>query len=263
MSFSAEWLALRAPADEAARDHGLVEMLDDWASSRPTPFQVVDLGCGAGAAWHALDGILPGADWLMIDEDPALLEIAAQIYPEPFGDGAASIRTARMDLANDIEAAVSRADLVTGFALFDLVSGPWIDRLVRSLPRDCALYAPLIVDGAELWTPQDPAERRAQAAFRSHQRRDKGFGPALGPDAAEVLAEALHEAGWEVRVAPSAWRLSGRRDRALIEALAIGAAAAVTETGALGHEERLRWMEARANADAVLIGHQDLLALPR
>lgn len=263
MSFSPDWLALRAPADDSARDTNLIEMLDDWAASRPGPLQVVDLGCGSGATFRALDPHLPGADWFLVDNDPRLLEIAMRLAPEAREDGAGSIRTGRVDLAASVEAAVQGVDLVTASALMDLVSPAWIERLVRAMPRRAALYAPLIYDGAELWTPAHPAERRALAAFREHQRGDKGFGPALGPDAAEALAEALIEAGWEVRLAPSAWRLSKRRDGDLIRALAVGSAEAVAETGALDPGALRAWSDARADAEAVLVGHQDLLALPK
>ncbi|MGG7566430.1 class I SAM-dependent methyltransferase [Rhodovulum sp. DZ06] len=261
MSFSPDWLALRAPADAAARDAGLVALLDDWAKTRPGPLKVVDLGCGAGATFAALDACLPGADWLLLDNDPDLLEIAAACAP---GDpGAGSVTTGRADLNDSIEGAVAGADLVTASALFDLASQAWIDRLVAALPKGAALYAALSYDGAESWVPAHEAEREAQKAFRAHQRRDKGFGgPALGPEAADALVEALVASGRDVRRAPSAWRLERPRDGALIEALAAGSAAAVAEIGTLDEESFAEWAAARVAAEEVLIGHEDILALP-
>lgn len=268
MSFSPDWLALRSPADAAARDAGLVAALDDWARARPGPLRVVDLGCGAGATFAALDAHLPGADWLLVDNDPELLEIAARLNPAD--PGAGGVRTGRVNLAEDVEGAVAGADLVTASALFDLVSAAWIERFVRALPPHAAVYAALSYDGAEAWEPAHPAERDAQRAFRAHQRRDKGFGPALGPEAADALAEALHETGRTLRRAPSAWRLERPRDAALIEALATGSAAAVAEIMADGRPEETgldeeifaEWAAARVAAEAVLVGHEDLLALP-
>ena len=269
MSFAPRWLALRAQADEAARDAGLVSQLDDWAKGRPGPLKVVDLGCGAGATFAALDPHLPGADWLLVDNDPDLLEIAARCG----GAEGGSVSTARVDLADAVEGAVAGADLVTASAFFDLCSEAWIRRLVAALPDGAGFYAALTYDGAELWTPAHPAEREAQKLFRAHQRRDKGFGPALGPEAADALAEALHESGREVRRAPSAWRLSRRRDGALIEELAAGCAAAVAEAldeggraaeeaSGIDDEAFAEWAATRAAAEAVLIGHEDILALP-
>lgn len=268
MSFSPDWLALRGPADAAARDAGLVAALDDWARARPGPLNVVDLGCGAGATFAALDAHLPGAEWLLVDNDPELLEIAARLNPADPGAGA--VRTGRVNLADDVEAVVANADLVTASALFDLVSAAWIDRFVRALPPTCAVYAALTYDGAESWLPAHPVEREAQKAFRAHQRRDKGFGPALGPEAADALAEALHKTGRELRRAPSAWRLERPHDAALIEELAAGSAAAVAEIsaeapdqeGSLDPEAFAEWAACRAAAEEVLIGHEDLLALP-
>ena len=49
MAFSAEWLALREPADRAARDAGLLRRAA--AAAGPAPV-IMDLGCGSGATVH-------------------------------------------------------------------------------------------------------------------------------------------------------------------------------------------------------------------
>ena len=46
-----------------------------------------------------------------------------------------------------------------------------------------------------------------RTAFNAHQRRDKGLGAALGPDAAPALATCLEKRGFQVRLALSPWRL--------------------------------------------------------
>ena len=249
MGFSADWLALRAPADAAARAPEPLARLEEWAAGRP--LRVVDLGCGTGATHRALAGRLPGARWTLVDSDPDLLALAAETGAE--------IR--RLDLARDAEDAVAEADLVTASALFDLASGDWIARLAAALPPHAALYAALTYDGRETWRPAHPAEPAALAAFHAHQRGPKGLGdgPALGPEATAALAAAL--ADRRLLVAPSPWRLTAA-DRPLIEALAEGCADAVSETGALDPETLAEWRDARRAAATAEIGHLDLLALP-
>jgi SAM-dependent methyltransferase len=248
--FSSDWLALREAADRAARDPGLMARLADWAAGRR--LRVVDLGCGTGATWRALSPHLPGAEWLLVDHDPALLQEAAR---------RTGAKTRRADLARDIASVLAGADIVTASALFDLCSRKWVDQFVAALPAPAAVYGALSYDGREVWRPAHPLEDRALAAFHSHQYGDKGFGLSLGPAAAAHLAMRLEASGRTVATARSDWRL-GPEDRPLIAALADGAAEAVAETGALKEAELTDWRAARRAAQSVEIGHLDILALP-
>ena len=257
MSFSIDWLDLREPADAAARDAGLIADLARWAGGRDPV--VLDLGSGTGSSYRALAQQI-GGRWTLTDIDASLLDEAVRRHGGEAGFGSVQ----RLDLMAGLEEvlAAQRPDIVTGSALIDLASADWLDRLAAALPRHAALYMALSYDGVEHWHPAPPAEAAGHAAFLTHQRRDKGFGPALGPDAAAHLADALRARGWEVSLARSDWRLNDGQ-RALITALADGAAEAVAETGALAPETLEDWRAARRSADRVTVGHLDLLALPR
>ena len=65
----------------------------------------------------------------------------------------------------------------------------------------------LTYDGDQRWTPEHAADAAMAAAFHAHQARDKGFGAAAGPNAADALAEAFPNAGYGVQKGDSAWRL--------------------------------------------------------
>ncbi|WP_316014885.1 class I SAM-dependent methyltransferase [Roseobacter sp. HKCCA0434] len=255
MSFSADWLALREGADARARDAGLIARLAAWTADRAP--RVLDLGSGTGASYRALAPRI-GGRWVLSDIDGDLLAVAGQHAGEVNFLG-----TRQVDLARDLEGLMAEVapDLVTGSALLDLCSTDWLDRLAAALPEEAALYMALSYDGQESWTPEPPHEARALAAFHAHQEGDKSFGTALGPAAPKHLAGALRARGHDVTLTQSPWRL-GPEDRALIEALADGAAGAVAETGQLTSEEIADWRAARRRADAVRIGHVDLLALP-
>ena len=79
-------------------------------------------------------------------------------------------------------------------------------------------------DGRRECVPGEAGDAPALAAFNLHQRRDKGFGPALGPRAAEVAAAAFAARGFRVQRAPSDWWL-GPEEAALQDALLRGWAA--------------------------------------
>jgi hypothetical protein len=154
-----------------------------------------------------------------------------------------------------------RPVLVTAAALFDLVAPAWIEGLARATAAAGAVfYTALSYDGTERWTPPHPADAAMLAAFVAHQGRDKGFGPAAGPAATELLARAFRAHGYAVSTAASPWRL-GPGDAALIRALAQGTVAAVRETGVVPEETIRGWLGARLAATACEIGHADLLAV--
>ena len=123
----------------------------------------------------------------------------------------------------------------------------------------------LSFDGRLSWRPGLAEDEQVRARFLRHQRRDKGFGPALGPHAAAHLAARLEALGHEVAVETSDWRL-GAADRPLLEAMLEGVIAAA---GEIRQDEALAGWAARRRRQLaqgelrLTVGHLDLLALPR
>ncbi|MEM9049395.1 MAG: methyltransferase domain-containing protein [Pseudomonadota bacterium] len=268
--FSADWLALREVADRSARSRLLIARLLAHFDSGATPrddaqhggavrkLRITDLGCGTGATLRALDPYLPkDTQWRLVDADALLLAEARRLLPPDL-----AIAFIKADLAASLADILAEpADIVTASALVDLVSLDWLERLLDLLPAGAALYLALTYDGREHWSPTHDAERLALEAFHTHMRRDKGFGPALGAEAAETLVDVLQGRGWTVHSAKSPWEL-GPTEQALITALADGSAAAVAETGRLDTATLGDWHVARRKASRVEIGHCDIFATP-
>jgi SAM-dependent methyltransferase len=252
--FSADWLALRADADRRARNAGLASRLTAYLEGRDS-VRALDLGAGTGANLRATAPLIAARQtWVLADNDPALLA-RAEVPP------GVSVERREADLARDLSALFEPApDLVTSSAFFDLCGADWITRLVEPCAGSgAALYAVLTYDGREEWRPSHPLDGRVLAAFHADQRRDKGLGPALGPEAHGALAGAFRARGYAVHEGESDWVLTPPGDAELIAALADGSAAAVGE--ALG-EDADAWRAVRRTAERVIIGHRDLLALP-
>ncbi len=275
--FSTDWLNLREEADQRARDADLEARLADQFARREE-LRIVDLGCGTGANARALSPHLPRVQhWRFLDNDPALLAAARARMAEwgdavgdPQGDLHMAVHDKQLviafqqaDLSGDLSAVIGpRNDLVTAAAFFDLVSAEWIARFVETVAAAGAVfYTVLIYDGEEVWMPAHDADAAVLAALHQHQHGDKGFGPAAGPDAADLLIRRFAEAGYHVYAASSPWRLEAP-DRALIAALAEGTAQAARETGMIDAATAEAWRAARVSADAAIIGHVDVLALP-
>lgn len=250
MGFSADWLALREPADRAARDEVLMASAVDAAGLAPV---ILDLGCGTGATRRAMGPLLPTAThWRMVDHDPDLLALATGPHTSVVEADLSALETLPWQ----------GVTLVTCSALLDLVSAAWIDRLVAILTEHrLPFYAALNYDGVMVWDPPDPLDTAITSAFNLHQRSDKGFGPSLGPDAFAGAVERFSNAGFTAQTADSPWRLSSR-DSALQAELVHGIASAAAELGA---SDNAGW--ALRRRDLVLqtsmrVGHHDLLALP-
>ena len=253
--FSADWLALRAGADARARDPGLGARLGAYFAGRGA-VRVLDLGAGSGANLRATAPMIAAPQhWLLADHDAALLARAGAA-PD------ATIERREVDLAGDLAGLFDPApDLVTASALLDLCGADWTGRLA-ALAAACgaALYVVLSYDGREDWRPPHALDAEVLAAFQADQRRDKGLGPALGPEAHAHLGATLRGHGYRVFEAASDWDLAQPDDAALIAALADGSADAVED--AIGADRAGVWRAARLAARSVTIGHRDLLALP-
>ena len=74
--FSAEWLALREPADHASRNRSVAGGLAGYFGNRDSVV-VVDLGCGTGSNLRATSQLLPDRQsWTLVDYDLDLLAAA-------------------------------------------------------------------------------------------------------------------------------------------------------------------------------------------
>jgi hypothetical protein len=275
--FSPDWLALREPADHAARNPQVLAAVGSTFAGRQS-LAIVDLGSGAGSNLRGSYMALPARQhWTLVDADSRLLSVArrklaewadeAQEQGEELvlrkDDKTLTVDFRQADLTKELEWVLGwQPDLVTAAALFDLASARWLERFVASLvSMRLPLYTVLTYDGRESWQPTHPEDQRMLTAFHHHQRGDKGFGPAAGPDATEALAQAFRKAGCAVTVGESPWQLDVAQSD-LVRELASGIAAAVTETGHVSSEAVASWLDAKRNAVSVNIGHQDLWARP-
>ena len=268
-SFDAGWLALREPADHRARDDSLLRILNArWRLLGWT--RVLDLGSGTGSNLRYLRSRLPTPqEWTLVDRDPLLLKHAAT--------AGAGVRLTRIvgELADEGLAEITRAHLVTASALLDLVSESWLrDLSLACRSADCGVLFTLTYVGEISWTSEggeaeedpDPHDRLVRDAVNAHQRRDKGLGPALGPEAVAVAEELFHSVGYDTWSAPSPWRL-GPEDAELVGALIRGWEEVASEQRPQEARDIRAWGErkrgrVRAAEFDLQVGHMDLLALP-
>ena len=266
--FSIDWLNLREDADRRARDSALRERALAWLEDGRSPVQepiVVDLGAGTGSTLRAL--AVPSGmplNWRLVDHDQALLAEASRRH-----GSMQRVETCSADLSHIETLPLVGARLVTASALFDLVSAEFIEALAGMLQTQCqqspvGIYAALNYDGLTQWTPAHPLDDLVLEAFNRDQRQDKGFGPALGPEAGPVMQKLFAQAGFEVYSASSPWLLDDA-DHQMVAALITGIAGAVAGSpglDAIALADWVRFRQANATSGTCTVGHTDLLALP-
>jgi hypothetical protein len=293
--FSADWLHLREPFDLAARETaavalGLPARLAPWRAQAPDEaLAVIDLACGHGANLRALAPSLGGAQhWRLVDHDPALLaavpealaawahrnkyrfmlESGAEQAPAIDGPGfRAEVVCQRVDLARDLASLdFGEAPLITASALLDLVSTPWLQTLIdKASAAGAAMVFGLTVDGSTTWTPADPGDELVRGHFDQHQRRDKGFGPALGSQAAAIALQQLAAGGYETLQTQTDWVIDGALAPQMQRSIVEGMAAAALEQNPAAQDAVRSWKSRRCAAirnSRLRVGHVDIAATP-
>ncbi len=261
--FDKDWLALREPVDRRARADALVERLSRHLEEAEAP-AIIDIGCGTGSTWRSLSGRVPrSATWQLLDYDPVLLAEAERRI-----GGASDVTFRQFDLNQFEDLPLGQVTVVTASALFDLCSADFCNRFAEALVRSrTGLYAALNYDGVIEWSVRHPLDGQVVIDFNQHQRSDKGFGPALGPDATDHLRLAFENLRYRVSVATSPW-VMGPEDTDLQSAFLKGLEQPLLETGSLTAPEVKSWLDFRLEAvgqagSSCVVGHTDILALPR
>ncbi len=280
-----DWLALREPADVAARSATLTRATVD-ALSRHHRLDVLDLGTGTGSNLRYLASRLPAPQrWLLVDRDPALLA-AAPIRTSSWGaangyevtidrdqfairgrDVDCRVTTRRLDLGSLADPDMfSGRQLVTASALLDLVSEDWLGALAaRCLESRAVVLLALTYAGRSHCSPEEPEDDAIRDLMNRHQRAsDKGFGRAVGPEAVACAARQFAAVGYHVQRAASDWVLPPDMQE-LQRQLIGGWADAALEIAPDRAELVASWLARRlahveARRSRVIVGHEDLAA---
>ena len=257
---------LREPYDRRARNAAVLDAVVAALADRPS-VTIVDLACGTGSTFARSAPRCQGAAELA----------AGRQRSQPAGARAAIVaprtspsRPSPIDLNRDLEAALDGpVDLVTTSALLDLVSDEWL-RAARGRGRGAAAAG---LCGAELRRPHRDRRRPIRstqtivAAVNAHQRTDKGFGPALGPAAAQTAIERFERVGYSVVQGASDW-VFGPQDREIQtrDAVGLGRCRARDRRRA-ARPTSIGWLTRRrdlvaAGRSSIRVGHVDLFARP-
>ena len=266
--FDAQWLALREPADHAARSLMLTRQTIDWLRKRGHQAPVIaDIGSGTGSNWRYLSGALAAAGrdsghWHLFDQDASLLGTVPQTESGP------ELHVERLEAATLEQRLPRPLDLLTASALIDLVSRDWLDALAEAAAeRQAAVLVVLSYAGCFRLRPEHPDDGNLRQRVNEHQHGDKGTGAACGPEASGYLTTALKARGYAVNCESSIWRLDGGQpalQKALMEGWVEAARAQLAAGDSLWLDQWLaeRTRQADQGELVIEVDHTDLLGVP-
>lgn len=261
--FSADWLALREPIDLAARNN-VVEAA--FCAALPSgPVRLQDLASGAGSTVVALSRLLKSRqEWHLCDHDPILLDVALRRF-ESSANLDVNIR--QIDLSTELDhLKFDEVDGITTSAFLDLVTEGFLGDLVDAVTRSGKPFlASLTYDGRAMCSPDDCMDEDIRLAMNAHQKTDKGFGAALGPDAAMVAESRFNAAGYRVVSGTSDWRATvgakAFQNQLIAGWLSAGRAMGL-EAAALDKWHERRRGEIDDGILEITVGHVDFAAIP-
>jgi len=138
--------------------------------------------------------------------------------------------------------------------------------VTEAAARRLPVYAALSYDGLATLNPADQLDTAVIDAVNEHQRYDKGFGPALGPEAAATAPARFEAVGYTVSQGASDW-VFGPRDGEIQSEVLTGWAVAAREIGTSSIGEIIGWLARRrdhiaAGRSSMRVGHVDFFAQP-
>ena len=255
--------SLREPYDRRARNAAVLDAVVAALAGRPS-VAIVDLACGTGSTFRALrPRIKARQSWRLADNDLSLLARAPQSSPpdltsRPCRSISPTI-SKRRSTARSIWSRRRRCSISCRTSGCERLA---VETAARRLP----VYAALSYDGRIEMTPADAADEKIIDAVNQHQRTDKGFGPALGPDAAQKAVERFERVGYSVVQGASDW-VFGPKDREIQIEMLTGWAAAAREMGDVPLPDIVGWLTRRrdlvaAGRSSIRVGHVDFFARP-
>jgi hypothetical protein len=263
--FSAEWLNLREPVDARSRSEELVAELAARVPLRG--LRALDLGSGTGANIRYLAPRLSGEQqWVALDNDSALLKQQGALLGNI--SSGCKLSSQQFDLATDLESLpILGCHLVTASALLDLVSASWLQSLAMMCANNrVAVMFALNYDGQVQCLPHDSEDEWLMGLVNRHQQSEKGFGPALGPDATRYACDVFKRLGFQWRISASDWLIEPD-EQALQRELIAGWVAAAREVSPAEAARVEQWGSRRnahrsAGTSRIRVGHQDFIAWP-
>lgn len=225
--FDPKWLQERYRFDAAARNKEL-----EWEAIHQFAFlehlQIVDLGSGTGAnVRYYLEQFPQNQTWYCVEEDGMLREVFWQnmlelahadgYQPEQEGDSLKMTKSGHwveihfvqgnlMELDKLVD--LLRTDLILANAVFDLFSADQFAELIHVISHhSLSMLFSLNYEGMAFF-PQEEKDDFFIRQYNAHMQRPQDFGHGMGPDASQVMKEALNKKLGHVKRGQSIWEIA-------------------------------------------------------
>lgn len=225
--FTVEWLDMRYPFDEAARNKMVESLCLDAIVSEKEKVSIVDIGSGTGANFiYLFPKIAMDQHWVLIELNPELgLRSLERINALATTAGFASdrkdntlwidrgeqkirvdwMKASFLQLEQYID--LQSVDLLLASAVFDLLSAPMMRDFLRKLQYYKIPLLSTLNYKNTLFVHATKSDNFYCQSYNQHMLRKQEFGSSLGPESMSFILKILKEMNAQVVHGESTWRL--------------------------------------------------------
>ena len=230
-SFETNWLDRRSYYDNLARNQQVENDCLNYINTKPS-VNIVDLGSGTGSNFlYFLEKMPNQQNWIFVEHDEDLSKYAIERIKKETSKLGYSLKQDGLKLALSKDARqitleivtdsfldldkkvdLSKVDLVTAGAVFDLLSFPQFVNIASPiLENEIALLATM--NYAEMsFSPAEATDVLFIEKYEKHMSRKQDFGKAMGKDCSRSMVKFFRKHQKEVTYGASVWKLNGKEE---------------------------------------------------
>tara|TARA_B100000900_G_scaffold154893_1_gene131547 strand:+ start:1629 stop:2501 length:873 start_codon:yes stop_codon:yes gene_type:complete len=229
--FSKSWINMRLEYDNYSRSNILNKYLKN--NKYMPDIDLIDMCSGSGnfLIW-LIKNELSFNEYTLIDNDTNLLKsIKSNLRKNIPKDLKIKSNTNNMNLilckdkfisskvlikkndCDNFNYKTKRFHIISYSAALDLMSKSSIIKAIKRVNNLNAIYFSLCFNGIVKWTPTNTFDKYILSFFNKHQRTDKGFGEALGPESIDFVNRYSIKQGMKVTTKHSPWIINNKTNQ--------------------------------------------------
>ena len=282
--FSKSWINMRIEYDNDSRSNILNKYLKN--NKYMPDIELIDMCCGSGnfLIW-SIKNKLFFKKYTLVDNDVNLLKsVKSNLRKNIPKEFKIKSNTNNLDLIlrkdkytssnvlikkNDCDKFNYKTKIfhiISYSAALDLMSKSSIKEAIKRVNNLNAIYFSLCFNGIVKWTPANTFDKYILSFFNKHQRRDKGFGAALGLQSIDFVNRYSIKQGMKVNTKNSPWIVNNKtnKDKTFMNRYLLDIKKALFHMEGIDKDILRKWYKDKKSdiekkSIKLYVGHQDML----
>ncbi len=282
--FSKSWINMRVEYDNYSRSDILNKYL--YKNKYLSDIELLDMCCGSGnfLIW-SLKNNLFFCSYTLIDNDIKLLKsIKSNLKKNTCKELKVKSNTNNMNLllskekhlsskvlikknnCDDLNFKTKKFHVISYSAVLDLMSKNSIMKALKRVNDFNVLYFSLCFNGIVKWTPTNIFDKYILSSFNNHQRKDKGFGTALGFKSIDFVKNYAIKKDMNIISKNSPWIINNKsnKDKTFMNRYLLDIKKSLFHMEGIDRKILTKWYVDKKNdienkSIKLHVGHQDIL----